>query len=102
MRKKLTINIDTELLSYTADCFGYKNDINYSQLIEQALFHFLKPQMTHQPIITQVDKKIEDLLVEPVLDMDLIEREYNLDWSSIEGKWCSDESVEQLIQMLSK
>lgn len=102
MRKKLTINIDTELLSYTANCFGYKNDINYSQLIEQALFYFLKPHTTPQPINIEINKKIEDLLVEPVLEIDLIESGYKLDWNSIEGKWSSDEPVEQLIQMLSK
>lgn len=47
MRKTLTINNDKDLLTLTANCFGFNNETNYSQLIEQALLYFLKPQISY-------------------------------------------------------
>ena len=102
MRKTLTINIDEKLLSYTANCFGYIENSNYSQLIEQALVYFLRPQITYKYLANNMDREIEELLVEPQIDINTIEKDYNFDLASIEGKWPGDEPIEQLILMLSK
>jgi hypothetical protein len=102
MRKTLTIDIDEDLLIYTANCFGYQENMNYSQLIEQALFYFLKPQISNKSPKSFIEKEIEDLLIEPQIDINTIEKDYNFNLASIEGKWPGDEPVEQLVKMLSK
>ncbi len=46
MQKKIIISLDSELLNYTAEHFGYKNNNpNYSELVEKALLYFMKPQL---------------------------------------------------------
>lgn len=78
MQKKLTINLDSELLSYTAQCFGYQDtQTDYSELIEKVLVYFLKPQLDFKSVHTE-DKKIQELLIEPVIDIDTIEKELSL------------------------
>ena len=45
MQKKITISLDSKLLDYTAEHFGYKNiNENYSELVEKALLYIVKPQ----------------------------------------------------------
>ena len=45
MQKRITISIDSKLLDYTAEHFGYKNtNENYSELVEKALLYIVKPQ----------------------------------------------------------
>ena len=102
MRKILTINIDEDLLAYTANCFGYQENMNYSQIIEKALFYFLKPQISLKSPINYINTEIEDLLIEPIIDIETIERGYNFNLASIEGKWPGEEPVEQLVEMLGK
>ena len=104
MQKRLTIDLDSELLNYTAKCFGYQNtQTNYSELVEKVLVYFLKPQFDlKQNLISQTDKKIQELIKEPKIDIETIEKNYNFDLSSVEGKWPGDESVELLINMLNK
>ncbi len=102
MHRIVTINVDEDLLALTADSFGFQNRTNYSQLVEQVLLYFLKPQIKYKKSIEFVDKEIEELLVEPLMDIVTIEKDYSFDLEAIEGKWPGNESVEQLIQMLSK
>lgn len=103
MRKNLNINIDNDLLNYTANCFDYQDKTDYSKLIEQALWYFLKPQLSHIQKQTSTDnKKIQELLVEPIIDINTIEKNYNFELSSVEGKWPGDENIEQLIEILNK
>ena len=104
MQKKLTINLDSELLNYTAKYFGYQNTkTNYSKLIEKTLLYFLKPQFDlYDKSINEIDTNIQELIKEPNIDIDLIEKNYNFDLSSVEGKWPGDEPVEVLINMLNK
>lgn len=103
MRRTLKIDIDEELLNLTANCFGYSDKINYSKLIEQALLYFLKPQINYSQTPHYAEnKKIQELLIEPIFDIDTIENDYHFDLASVEGKWPGNESVEQLIGMLSK
>ena len=104
MQKRLTINLDSDLLDYTAQCFGYQNTkTNYSKLVEKALLYFLKPQFNlYQNSVNELDKNIQELLTEPKIDIDTIGKNYNFDLSLVEGKWPSDEPVELLINMLKK
>ena len=102
--QRLTINLDSELLNYTAQCFGYQNtQANYSELVEKVLLYFLRPQFDlKQNSVNQIDKNIQELLKEPEIAIETIERNYDFDLSSVEGKWPGDEPVELLINMLNK
>lgn len=102
MRKTLTINIDEDLLTYTANCFNYHENIDYSQLIERVLFYFLNPQTSNKLPNSIIDKEIDSLLREPQIDINTIEKDYSFNFTSVEGKWPGDESIEKLIQMLSQ
>jgi hypothetical protein len=104
MEKRLTINIDSKLLDYTAQFFGVKNtQTNYSKIIEKALLHFLKPQFEiNRNLNYEIDNKIQSLVAEPVIDIDAIEKDYDFDLSSVEGKWPGDEPIELLLEMLEQ
>ncbi len=104
MGKSISINLDSKLLDYTAQFFGYKNtQTNYSEIVEKALLYFLKPQFNStQNTITKIDKNIQDLLDEPKIDIDTIEKDYSFDLSAVEGKWPGDEPISLLIGMLNK
>ena len=104
MEKRLIINLDSELLDYTAQCFGFKNtQTNYSELVEKALLYFLKPQfMINKYSISDIDKNVQELLTEPDVDIEKIEKDYHFDLSAVEGKWPGDEPIGLLLEMLKK
>ena len=102
MQKKLTINLDSELMNYTAKSFGYKNDeANYSDLVEKVLLYFLKPQFElNKNLAAEPGKNIQELLEEPEFDINTIEEDYSFDLSTVEGKWPGNEPIELLLNML--
>ena len=104
MEKRLTINIDSKLLEYTANFFGFKNtQTNYSKIVEKALLHFLKPQFEiNRNLDYEIENNIQSLVAEPIIDIDTIEKDYHFDLSSVEGKWPGDEPVELLMEMLKQ
>ena len=78
MQKRLTINLDSNLLNYTAQCFGYQNiQTNYSELVEKVLLYFLKPKFDlNQKSVSVIDKKIHEILIEPKIDIDTISKRF--------------------------
>ena len=52
--------------------------------------------------IRLVDDKIQELLIEPTININEFDSNYHFNLSSVEGKWHGEEPVEQLIGMLSK
>ncbi len=99
----IKININKELLWITAKYFGYENHEDYSKLIEQSLKSHLKPHLgANQTSVFEEYLSLTDLQQEPEIDINAIEKNYNFNIHSVEGKWPGKESIEQLMSMLSK
>ena len=103
MEKRLTIKIDSRLLDYTARFFGFQNTrSNYSGIVEKALTYFLKPQFeTNQDLNYKIENRIQGIVAEPIIDIDTIEKDYDFDLSSVEGKWPGDEPIGLLLDLLN-
>lgn len=97
MKKKFTLNLDSELLSSTAKQFGYKNNKDYSELVKGVFLYFIQSNQ-HKNKKTAVQLKINNLLKEP--NNKTVIENYNFNIGSVEGKLPGDEIVEQLINML--
>lgn len=101
MKTSVTINIDNDLLMNVASLFGEQQTEDYSKVIENALLYFLRPQLVYVNKQT-VDDKIELLQQEPTINIEDLQNNYTFKISDIEGKWPGDESIEELVKLLSK
>ena len=102
MLNKLTIELDNKLLFHTAQYFGYKNkQTNYSELFEKLMLYFLNNQaLLEKKRISDIEKNISELLIEPEINIKTIENNTNFELSSVEGQWPGDESLDLLLNMI--
>jgi len=102
MKTSVTINIDNDLLNFAANYLGNESTTtDYSTLIEKALLYVLNLRFTNTGL-KQNEPEIISLLKEPKLDIETLDRNYHFNLAEFEGKWSGNESVEQLMSLLSK
>lgn len=104
MKTTLTVNIDSKVLQSAVLFFGKEPNIDYSEVVENALLYFLKPQINDNRMIDNLkyEENLKSALIEPVIDMDEMTANYSFDISKVEGMWPGDEPIEQLLDMLTK
>ena len=100
MNEKITISLDKELIGFALGKFGNEGiKTDYSEFVENLLKFFLKPKysVSENDII---EKKISNLLAEPEISIENLEKNYRFDLKQVEGKWPGEEPIELLCEKI--